>query len=131
LIDVAKGQPTLPRILRAQTSIKKILESDGMADISGWFAGVFAIYSNPQWSDLHTARENEIRREVLEAALARGQGGEGNEDDMQVDSQRTSQDLDPSTSSLKRAANGGGLFFIPKCKDAEKPILSQMGLPQI
>jgi hypothetical protein len=125
LIDVAKGQHTLPRILEAQTNIKKILDSEDMADISGWFTGVFAIYLIPQWPDLHTGREDEVRREVLEAAQARDRNVERNEneDDMQVDGQRTPQDAGPSTSSLQCAANGGGFFLSQNERTLRNPCI--------
>jgi hypothetical protein len=56
---------------------------------------------------MHTGREDEVRREVRNE----------NEDDMQVDGQRTPQDAaGPSTSSLQCAAKGGGVFFYPTMK---------------
>ena len=136
LIDIAKGESTLPRIQNALISIKTIQESEGIADISGWFAGVFTIYLIPQWPYLHTGRENEVLQaaharnrgsevneddmqvdgQQTQAAHASNRGSEGNEDDMQVDGQQTQQNVDASTSSQQSVPNDSGLFFYLKMK---------------
>lgn len=100
---------------------------DFRQDNSGecWYGGHFRVVCwcvrhffdpNPRWPDLPTERENEVRRKVLEAAQAGDRGGEGNEDNMQVDGQQMLQDVGTSRSSLQCTANGGGLFLSPKMK---------------
>jgi hypothetical protein len=110
LIDVAKGKATLPRIQVAMKNIEAILQNDGIADISGWFAGAPTHHLLiGERSDKQEGRENFVRY----AAIAAAQAVKNNENGMDTREDMDAGKTTPDQQEFPADNNGTSPVTLP------------------
>lgn len=67
LIDISKGEATLPRIQAALKNVEAIVGREGAAEVSGWFSGTLIHYFKiSESSDSQEDRETVVRSAAIE-----------------------------------------------------------------